>query len=234
MMNRFPFKGDLGAIPRFLPVVHVIDRAQAFHQVSNLKKAGVRGCFLISMRGMPTDELLGIATAVRALHRPMWVGVNLLGVSPRDAAYLADDAGLDGLWMDESAGFGVACCCNVFVGAAFKYQYGGDDSLEQLTAEVKRVSSFCVDILTTSGRATGEPATEEKLSRMAALAKEEGKPLAVASGVDLDNVRMHARYANYLLVSTSLEITHGQFDMDKVREMYAVIEETPVSKISDE
>ena len=107
--------------PVVLPVIHVLDAGQTNRNIRVLIAEGAAGCFLINHDfGVP--EFLPILREVRAAWPGLWMGVNFLAVTGRDAfpvlgdlarescmldAYWADDARIDDVWfVDGMSGTG--------------------------------------------------------------------------------------------------------------------------------
>ena len=95
--------------PVVTPVIHVLDRAQAERNIAITVEAGAAGVFLIN-HDFSMDHLLPILRDLRARWPDLWLGVNFLAVTGRDAfpilgqlqaegypvnAYWADDARID-------------------------------------------------------------------------------------------------------------------------------------------
>ena len=109
-MNRMQFHRLFKAAgPAVLPVIHVRDAAQACRNAAVAIEAGAQGVFLIN-HDFAQEELLPILREVRARFPALWLGVNFLAVTGRDAfpelgrlraegvevdAYWADDARID-------------------------------------------------------------------------------------------------------------------------------------------
>lgn len=111
-----------------------------------------------------------------------------------------------------------------FGGAAFKYQR---EVPLHLVGVAAATAAYLCDVVTTSGPATGEPPDPEKLRLMREALGDHA--LAVASGVDADNVGAMLPYADAFLVASSLETSHGALDRGAVEELAAAIHEYRVS-----
>lgn len=72
-----------------------------------------------------------------------------------------------------------------------------------------------VDVVTTSGKATGQAPTRAKIDAMKEAIGDQS--LAIASGVSTDNLRAFTS-ADQVLISTSIETEpgSGEFDPDKL------------------
>ena len=109
-MNRTDFRALFGMrAPVVLPVIHVLDTPRSLQNIDVLRKEGAPGCFLIN-HDFGVEPFLPIVREVRAAHPDLWLGLNFLAVTGRDAfpqlveleqdgcrvdAYWADDARID-------------------------------------------------------------------------------------------------------------------------------------------
>ena len=87
----------------------------------------------------------------------------------------------------------------------------------------KEAVSFGVDVVTTSGMATGCAASIDKVEMMRrALGKH---PLALASGVTPENVDSYLPYVDAFLVASGIEQEFGSFNPRRVAELVRRIRE---------
>ena len=103
-----------------------------------------------------------------------------------------------------------------FGSVAFKYQ--APEANPPRAALLARQAGF---IPTTSGEATGEPPTVEKIAGMAAALGT--KALAVASGITPDNAAAFVPYVRYFLVSTGISKGFYEFDAAKVIRLNRIV-----------
>jgi predicted TIM-barrel enzyme len=216
----------------FLPVIHIATVDQALRSADVAVGGGADGVFVISHEG---DAALVLAAA-RAIHREnrdLWIGANFLGAGPVEAFDLAansldgtDDAPygpiIAGVWSDNAeiderssdqphAEAIVAGKSSVgfeglyFGGVAFKHQRPVDD-----VASAGAVAARYMDVVTTSGLATGRPADLDKIVIMSQAVGE--TPLGIASGVDVTNVGDYTPYVDVFLVSTGISSDFHNFD----------------------
>jgi predicted TIM-barrel enzyme len=221
---------------KVIPVIHHLDPASTLEQARLAMRCGAFGVFLISHQG-DNPELLGLVHPVREALRALaphavgepWVGVNLLGESPVDAYRLAAQHGAAGVWMD-SAGVSGSSADNqalnvaflrrrglpleVFAGVAFKYR-----GVEPLPATAARNAAALGFVPTTSGPATGEAPSAEKVGFMAGAA---GCPIAVASGLTADNLPLFRGAISHAIVSTGVSASFHRFDEAKLRRFVEV------------
>lgn len=201
-----------------LPVIHCIGEKQAREAADVAFAAGADGVFLINQGGMPPMRVAQTAGLVSEVHP--FVGVNILGEwSHRAPRYVAHHQ-LDAIWSDRSEvpvrerdDDDVLWSGLFFGGVAFKYQAAVDDLLVGPAAHHAALAG--VDVVTTSGPATGSPPSVEKIVTMRAALGDHA--LAIASGITPENVTPFLAYANAFLVATGIEQRFGSFDPAKVK-----------------
>lgn len=208
-----------------LPVVHVEDMRQTMKNAGIAKKSGADGVFLISMRGMWSDDLLEIQRVVKKEFPAWWVGVNLLGENSANIFSKLDEY-VSGLWADnarineqtesqvEAEAINSARESSnwkglYFGGVAFKYQR----QVSNLSLAA-RIATRNMDVITTSGPGTGQAADFEKIATIKASVGD--FPVAIASGISPENVSIYRDVADCYLVATSLLIP-GTEDFDHFR-----------------
>ncbi|MDB9958363.1 hypothetical protein OAD42_04690, partial [Oceanospirillaceae bacterium] len=80
-MNRSEFHLEFGSRnPIVLPVIHVLDHAQAKRNVTVAIKCGCPGVFLIN-HDFEKEKLLPIIKSIRQEFPDYWIGVNFLAVT---------------------------------------------------------------------------------------------------------------------------------------------------------
>ena len=89
-----------------LPVIHVLDAAQAIRNTAIAVEAGADGVWLIN-HSFGMEQMPPIIAAVRAAYPKLWLGVNFLAVPLRAAAHTlaaleAQGTTVDGYWADEA------------------------------------------------------------------------------------------------------------------------------------
>ena len=217
--------------PVVLPVIHVLDAAQTDRNIRVLIDQGAAGCFLIN-HDFSVAEFLPILRQVRARWPALWMGVNFLAVTGRDAfpvlgdlaregcvldAYWADDARIDetgeNTEADEIASVRAASGWNglYFGGTAFKKQRHVDPSRWQDSA--CEAVAF-MDVVTTSGIATGEEADLTKIQDFRAGIGD--RPLALASGITPGNALSYAD-VDAFMVATGINVPGDFYNIDPDR-----------------
>jgi predicted TIM-barrel enzyme len=219
-----------------LPVVHIDGISQTIDDIGIAKDAGCDGVFLINMNGTGFDPLESAYTFARREYPDFWIGLNPLLKQP-SAAFMIAPAGLNGIWNDNAMiledsteqPFAEAALearaqrdPNIlyFGGVDFKYQQKAINP-----ARVARIAASYMDVVTTSGTATGSAPTAEKVNTMKDALPE--TPLALASGLNRDNIHLFKR-ADAFLIASSLHLSKEKevFDptkmadfVDKVRSL---------------
>lgn len=217
--------------PVVLPVIHVLDEAQIDRNVEKLVRAGAAGCFLIN-HDFGKEAFLPLLAATRRRWPDLWLGANFLAVTGREAfpdlhrmaeegamidAYWADDARIDERVETQLEAEEIAAARDgawrglYFGGTAFKKQRPVDPADYERSA---RIASNWMDVVTTSGVATGEEADSGKI---AAFRRGIGdRPLALASGVTPENAEAFAD-VDAFLVATGVSAPGEFHDLDPAR-----------------
>jgi predicted TIM-barrel enzyme len=231
-MNRNEFHKQFKTSgPVVLPVIHVLDSIRTCKNVEVLLEAGVPGCFLINHDFAP-EQFLPIIRDTRTAFPSLWMGVNFLAVTGKDAfpilgqlqaegcqvdAYWADDACID---EDSSNTEAIAIAKArresgwnglYFGGTAFKKQR---EIAPNRYADAAREACKFMDVITTSGVATGQEADLGKLKTFRVAIGE--RPLAVASGLSPENAKDYAD-VDCFMIATGINEPGNFYDIDPVR-----------------
>lgn len=213
---------------KILPVIHHINNELAFIQATMAKSFKADGIFLISHVGT-NDELPNLAQEIQELLG-LKVGLNLLGVDILEAAKVVEEYKLDMLWGDncgvsslglDSKGEELSLWkkrnpnIDVFASVAFKYQKV--DTNPPLAAKEAQNAGF---IPTTSGSGTGYAPSLEKIVAMSNVVDNQ---LAVASGMDCENVHHFKDYLSHILVATGISKNENEFDIDKMSRFFEIV-----------
>jgi len=201
-----------------IPVIHMINKNQVLTNVDTCIECGIKKVFLIN-HVVSVDDLLDCAEMVKKKYPNLWVGVNMLGVTTEDALLL--DSNIDGLWCDATISPSDIKKYRrfkgmFFGGLAFKYQPQPTD-LESACEEAK----FATDIATTSGPGTGKAADLQKIKTIREYLGLH--PMAIASGVSVDNISNYNGLANYLLVASSITSKSEMIIKDKLVELKTLL-----------
>ncbi len=230
-MDRAEFRSIFGCRgPVVLPVIHVLDTARTLANVDVLSGEGAPGCFLIN-HDFGVEEFLPIVREVRAARPGLWLGLNFLAVTGlgafpqlaalqaegcRAEAYWADDARIDERASDQAEAREILAARSgwdglYFGGTAFKKQRPVDPAAYGLAAEIAR---DWMDVVCTSGPATGVEADDRKIATFRAAAGD--SPLALASGITPENAARHAE-ADAFMVATGINHEDNFYDIDPRR-----------------
>ncbi len=219
--------------PVVTPVIHVLDLKQTLTNIGHAVRLGAPGVFLIN-HDFSVDEFLPVLRATRAECPDVWLGVNFLAQPGRVAfpvlgrlaaegcqidAYWADDACLDERQPSQTEAEAIAAMRAAsgwqglyFGGVCFKKQRPVDPALN---AHAARLARPFMDVVTTSGIATGEAAD---LTKIAAFREGLGHaPLAIASGITPDNAAIYAADVDCFLVATGINRAGDFYNIDPAR-----------------
>jgi hypothetical protein len=209
-----------------LPVIHVAGPEQALRNAEITRRQGCDGVFLIRHE-IDNTELLSIHHQLFEIFPDWWLGVNCLDLSPSQVFEVVTDE-VAGVWVDnamidehESLQVKAEAIQAVreqsgwqglyFGGIAFKYQRHVQD-----VGRAARLATEYVDVVTTSGPATGESADRVKIQTMRAALGH--FPLAIASGTTPENVGGYLELADCFLVATGISKSWLEFDEERVRD----------------
>lgn len=216
-----------------LSVIHVSTVSQALYNIELSRDAGADGVFLIDHDS--DDCLLNETVAVaRGEHEDYWLGANYLA-RPQDLPGLID-ARLDGVWVDDALIIeGTTCQTHAarlaaavreanpkalyFGGVAFKYARPVRD-----VRAVCAAAADVVDVVTTSGDATGHAAPLEKVRQARSGVGTAGR-LGLASGVTPDNVRAYLGAVDVFLVATGVSVSFHELDRHKLADLVDQVHE---------
>ena len=220
--------------PIIIPVIHVKTHNQVQENIQKLLENDVTGCFLIN-HDFGLRKFLPIIRSIRSMYPNFWIGLNFLAVTGLQAcpileslehdgfrvdAYWADDARIDerihhqveaneiAETLYKSSWKGI-----YFGGTAFKKQRLVSSS-NYLTAA--KIASQYMDVVTTSGTATGNPADIKKIHQFRAALPD--TPLALASGITPHNAFNYSM-VDCFMVATGINVTDDFYtiDPDKLR-----------------
>ena len=217
---------------QLLVVVHLTDPHHAAEQSDIAFGNGADGVFLIN-HYTGVNVLADSVEEVRSrTGESAWIGINPLGIDCRDAGSFVNDVTrsrgrVDGLWCDNArideslpveeqrAAIDAQAARDgwpglYFGGVAFKYQR----VVEDLTTAA-RTASQLMDVVCTSGPGTGKPADPQKLAALRA-GLDRSDQLAVASGVDIDNVDAQLDHCGWFLVATGVSDTYTSLNPGRI------------------
>jgi hypothetical protein len=225
-------------IPRLIIVIHTKgDPAHALQQTQLALENGAGGVFLINHR-VGFRELQADYAHVREHCPHAWIGLNFLDQNNIDAvSCLCGLKDPDGLWVDDCGIRDLTTYSEpahfigryfqhhrrwaVFASIDFKYQSPASDLEGATTA-----ASTMYEVTVTSGPATGEAPTVEKLQRMRKVVGENSN-IALASGVTAENIRDFMPYVDTFMVATGVSKDFHDLDDAKIREMHDILRTHP-------
>lgn len=233
MLTREAFHAAFGCPgPVVLPVIHVLDTGQTLANIETARAHGAAGVFLIN-HDFGVEPFLPIVRAARAAHGDLWMGVNFLGVTGRDAfpvlgdlaregvgidAYWADDARIDESAAAQAEAEAITAARSAsgwsglyFGGTAFKKQRPVDPADWETAA---RIAAGHMDVVTTSGIATGEAADRSKIDIFRRGAGD--RPLALASGITPENAHAYPG-VDAFMVATGINRPGDFYTIDPAR-----------------
>lgn len=196
-----------------IPVIHVIDFNQVKYNLSLCENNGIKSVFLInhSLSGSPVDDIISYYEYAMEKHK-MNIGINFLSLSTLESIKKCNDINPSMVWTDNAHIYkkdDILKAIEIdnqrksksvyFGGIAFKYQK--QPNPEDLKWVCEQATKY-VDVVTTSGSATGSPADIEKIKTIRGLIGTH--PLAIASGVNKDNKSIFSEYVDYMLVASSI------------------------------
>ena len=217
--------------PVILPVIHVLDAPRTQDNIERLIDAGLKGCFLIN-HDFEKEALIPILREMRAKYPTLWMGVNFLAVTGADAfpilgdlsrsdclmdAYWADDACIDedgeNAQASEIARIRARSGWDgmYFGGTAFKKQR---DVTPDRYGDAARHAAPFMDVITTSGIATGQEADPTKIAAFRAAIGD--RPLALASGITPENAHTYGD-VDCFMVATGINVPGNFYDIDPDR-----------------
>jgi hypothetical protein len=218
-----------------LPVIHVLDNEQAETNTRLAIEGGCPGVFLIN-HDFGVDEFLPIIRHVRQKFPDIWLAVNFLAVTGKDAfpvlGKLANEGTLvDGYWADDARIDEFADTNNqteadeilkvkkdsgwdgmYFGGTCFKKQR---EVLPEHYATSAQLATHFMDVVTTSGIATGHAADLGKIETFRKACGD--TPIAIASGITPQNVHQYAELVDCLMVATGINIQDDFYNIDPAR-----------------
>ena len=218
--------------PVILPVIHVLDDARTAANIDHIIDAGLKGCFLIN-HDFGIDAFLPVLEAIRGRYSNFWIGVNFLAVTGLKAfpiladldergvridAYWADDARIDESAINQEEADNIAAtrtACGweglYFGGTAFKKQRPVDP---KDYARAAGIAGVLMDVVTTSGIATGHSADLGKLAEFRGALPD--RPIALASGITPDNATDYDM-VDCFMVATGINFENDFYNIDPAR-----------------
>jgi len=215
--------------PAVTPVIHVLDLLQVENNIAAALGENVAGVFLIN-HDFGIEAFLPIVRAARQRFPDIWIGLNFLAVTGGDAfpilgqlaqedcpidAYWADDARINEHMVDQTEAIKIDQIRQdsgwnglYFGGTAFKKQRPvAPDQMEMAAHLAIRY----MDVVTTSGVATGEEANHDKIDDFRRGVG--SQTLALASGITPENAASYNQ-VDCFLVATGINKTGDFYNID--------------------
>jgi hypothetical protein len=197
-----------------IPVIHVLDLEQVMKNIYTCKLYGIKKFFLIGHQ-VEDKEVLEIANFIKQQYPDLWIGINLLG-TPLQERIEMDINPIDAMWFDETITERKTHNHLIFGGVDFKYQRKSYD----LEIDCKEAMKWC-DVICTSGPRTGYPPMLSKIENMRSYIGD--FPLAIASGVSVDNISKFVGLVDYLMVASSITDSGEIINEKKLEELVKLI-----------
>lgn len=220
--------------PAVTPVIHAIDDQQVRQNIEIVIGEGAQGVFLIN-HDFGVDQFLPIVRAARNRFPNLWLGLNFLAVTGKDAfpvlgqlqgegclidAYWADDARIDERRAEDDQEEALEISRTrkqsrwdglYFGGTVFKKQREVAPTDYYRSA---KLAADHMDVVTTSGIATGREADHSKIETFRSAIGD--RPLALASGITPDNARQY-QDVDCFLVATGINAEGDFYKIDPTR-----------------
>ena len=230
-MDRTEFRAMFGTRgPVVLPVIHVLETERTLRNIDVLTDLGAPGCFLIN-HDFDLEAFLPIVRQVRAARPDLWIGLNFLAVTglhafPQLAALEAEGCPIDAYWADDArideksqtqneaqaiADARAGWSGLYLGGTAFKKQR---PVAEADFASAAKIATKWMDVVCTSGLATGVEADDTKIATFRKAIGETA--LALASGITPDNAHRY-REVDCFMVATGINYDGNFYDIDPAR-----------------
>lgn len=218
-----------------LVAIHATSKDQMLRNILIAHRAQAHGVFLVNHDSPYQRVLIRLLVLQRDHEVPegFWVGVNPLGL-PAEETFYQIPSEVGGIWVD-NAGVDERTIVQetasristsrtyggwrgvYFGGVAHKYQRPVAD----VKTAAQRAMNF-VDVITTTGEATGVAAEYTKVAMMREASGTH--PLSLASGVSTENIRNYKDLGvDCFIVNTSISSSHTELDPDKVSRLVELV-----------
>ncbi|MEM6890811.1 MAG: adenine phosphoribosyltransferase, partial [Pseudomonadota bacterium] len=165
-------------------------------------------------------------------HPSLWIGVNFLGVTgaqafPMLGTLLAEGCAVDGYWADDACidEFGqndeAETIAQAYRDSGWRGLYFGGTCFKKQRAvdpahyvDAAREACAFMDVVTTSGIATGHAADQNKIATFRRAIGD--RPLALASGITPENAASYSD-VDCFMVATGINLQDNFYDIDPER-----------------
>jgi uncharacterized protein len=235
-MHRNAFRKMFKSVgPVVLPVIHVLDNAQAERNVRVAIGEGAAGVFLIN-HDFPYPQFLPIIRHIRNKFPALWLGVNFLAVTGKEAfpvlgqlqregisvdGYWADDARIDEM-SDQAHQSEAAEMLSIKLSCGWDGFYtGGTCFKKQREVDPKHYATAAglaarfMDAVCTSGVATGQAADLGKITTFRHAIGD--CALTLASGITPENAASYGPDVDGFMVATGINKEKDFYNIDAAR-----------------
>ncbi len=216
--------------PAVFTVIHAVEWKQVLRNVEIAQSVNADGAYIISHGVLRAPALIQMYLAIKREFPKFPLGINLLDMDALHALDAIPDA-CDALWFDDASitDRGRGEDAHIFLerrkmrpdwrglslgGVAFK----GQKRIHNVAQAARNAMGF-VDVITTSGPATGRPPTVKKIRTMREAIGD--YPFANASGMTIENIGNYAKFLDAVLVGTGISSSFTQLDRPKTLDFIA-------------
>lgn len=212
-----------------MPVIHVLNAEQMSRNLAIVVASGADGTFLINHGSMWHQEFIGLYSKAVETYPDFWIGLNCLDLESHEVFDNIPDS-VDGIWTDnggvydENTTYAERISKSRETSSFTGTYFGGVAFKGQNRVDAKKSASLArgfMDVVTTSGDGTGIAAAVDKIASMKEAIGD--YPLAIASGITVDNVEKYLPYVDYFLVATGISRTFHELDPAKVGDLAKAI-----------
>ena len=188
---------------KIIPVIHCTNRTQIRFNLDICNRNNIEMVFLINHNSgeNSTEDLVEYFRMAKSEFPNMKIGLNFLQLNTSESIKKCNEIGnVDAIWSDYEYPIDPIMSNQIYFGAvAFKYQkHVPNDMLE----DVCKKAMGHMDVVTTSGTATGSPANINKIKMIRDYIG--NHKLAIASGITSQNKSLYEPYVDYMLVASSI------------------------------
>lgn len=210
-----------------MPVIHVLDTPRTLRNVREVIGAGAAGCFLIN-HDFEAEKFVPIIRDVRAAFPFLWMSVNFLAVTGKDAFPLLgqlaqEGVTVDGYWADDGRidehgqNLEAREIAQIYQDSGWDGLYFGGTCFKKqrevapaLYGDAARYACDFMDVVTTSGVATGQEADLGKIDTFRDAIGD--KTMALASGITPENAASYSD-VDCFMVATGINETGNFYDI---------------------
>lgn len=219
-------------LKKFIPVIHITDNLNDLKiNLKIINDNNVKDIMLISHGYLNYIELIDLGNKIKLDNSNLNIGYNFLDLNSIDVFnyLISNKIKVDYVWIDNSYVGLNNTYANDLKDKWLEYKSIFNDSIylggvafkylpqPQYIEKAIEDSKTMMDVVTTTGSGTGSEISKEKINLFDKIINKE-IPLAVASGISIDNLDYLFNYVNYFLVSSSISKSDSLFDENKFKE----------------